>query len=219
MKEQKLLDKALGSPANARSSEMVRLVESFRFHVSVEAITSSSTPKCRDWQRNLTVAQIREALGSFGLGSQEGLRDFALFNLLVRTGLRTVEVARAQVGDLRQESGEVVLWIQGKGRDEKDDFVLLAEGALRPIWGWLAARGKADETAPLFCSLSSRNYGGELTTRSISRIVKEALRRIDLDSSRLTAAFGIRRSRWPSPVEHPSSRFRPWQDIQTHEQR
>jgi len=144
--------------------------------------------KARGYRKDcLTVPQIREALESFDRSSLEGLRDFALFNLLVRTGLRTIEISRAQVGDLRQESGEAVLWIQGKGRDEKDDFVLLTEEALRPIWEWLSACGKVEETAPLFSSLSPRNHGEELTTRSISRIVKETLRRIALDSSRLTA--------------------------------
>ena len=51
MKEQKLLDKALASPANVRFGEMVKLVEGFGFHchVSVEAITSLSTPKYRNW--------------------------------------------------------------------------------------------------------------------------------------------------------------------------
>jgi len=144
--------------------------------------------KTRGYRKDcLTVAQIREALGSFDRSTMEGLRDFALFNLLVRTGLRTVELARALVGDLRQESGEAVLWIQGKGRDEKDDFVLLTEEALRPVREWLSARGKTEDEAPLFCSLSFRNHGGGLTTRSISRIVKDAFRKIDLDSSRLTA--------------------------------
>jgi len=49
VKEQKLLDKALASPANVRFGEMVKLVEGFGFHLSVEAITSLSTPKYRNW--------------------------------------------------------------------------------------------------------------------------------------------------------------------------
>ena len=54
----------------------------------------------------LTVEQIRAALSSFDTATSEGLRDYALFNLLVRTGLRTVEIRRAIVADLRQEGGE-----------------------------------------------------------------------------------------------------------------
>lgn len=131
--------------------------------------------------------QIREALSSTSSGSLEGLRDYALFNLLARTGLRTVEVSRATVGDLRQESGQAVLWIQGKGRDSKDDFVLLLEEALRPLRQYLSARGRLQETDPLFASISDRNAGEPLTPRSISRIVKELLRGVDLDSKRLSA--------------------------------
>ncbi len=135
----------------------------------------------------LTPGQIRQVLDGVDRSTVEGLRDFALLNLLFRTGLRTVEIARAQIADLRQEAGTAVLWIQGKGRDEKDDFVLLVEETLRPLREYLAARGTVSENEPLFVSLSDRNAGQALTTRSLSRIVKEAFLRVGLDDSRLTA--------------------------------
>ena len=135
----------------------------------------------------LTPGQIRQVLDGVDKSTVEGLRDFALLNLLFRTGLRTVEIARAQIADLRQEAGTAVLWIQGKGRDEKDDFVLLVEETLQPLREYLAARGTVSEAEPLFVSLSDRNAGQALTTRSLSRIVKEAFRRVGLDDSRLTA--------------------------------
>lgn len=135
----------------------------------------------------LTPGQIRQVLDGVDRSTVEGLRDFALLNLLFRTGLRTVEIARAQIADLRQEAGTAVLWIQGKGRDEKDDFVLLVEETLRPLREYLAARGAVSENEPLFVSLSDRNAGQALTTRSLSRIVKEAFLRVGLDDSRLTA--------------------------------
>ena len=117
----------------------------------------------------------------------EGLRDYALINLMVRTGLRTIEIARAQVRDLRQDGGEAVLWIQGKGRQAKDEFVLLVNEALNPLREYLAARGEPDQESPLFSSLSDRNAGGPLTTRSIRGIVKKALRRVNLNDRRLSA--------------------------------
>ena len=144
--------------------------------------------KAKGFRRDcLTPSQIREALDSIDETTPEGLRDFALLNLLARTGLRTVEISRALVEDLRQEAGEAVLWVQGKGRDSKDDFVLLVDDTLRPLRDWLASRGPLPDTAPLFCSLSPKNYGQALTTRSISRIAKETFRRIGLDDGRLTA--------------------------------
>jgi integrase/recombinase XerC/integrase/recombinase XerD len=136
---------------------------------------------------SLTPDQLREALEAMERESLEGLRDYAIFNLMARTGLRDIEVSRAQVKDIRQESGQAVLWIQGKGRDSKDDFVLLTEEALKPIRSYLQIRGDIQEDQPLFSSNSDRNNGQALTTRSISRIVKKALRAIGLDDKRLTA--------------------------------
>lgn len=141
----------------------------------------------------LSPEQIRKALETADRSSVSGLRDYAILQLLVRTGLRTIEVSRATIGDLRQEpglkAGEAVLWIQGKGRDEADEFVLLTPETLQPIQEYLEARGKVfcHEQSPLFSSESDRNYAEPLSTRSISRIVKEALRRAGLDDTRLTA--------------------------------
>ena len=139
----------------------------------------------------LTPSQLREALDGMDRDSLEGLRDFAIFNLLARTGLRTIEISRARIEHLRQESGEAVLWIQGKGRDEADEFVLLTDEALRPLRQYLSARAKAmgqpADEEPLFSSCSNRNSGEPLTTRSISRIAKDAMRQAGIDDKRLTA--------------------------------
>ena len=130
----------------------------------------------------LNPQQVQEALAAISQDTLTGLRDYALFNLMVRTALRTVEVTRATVGDLRQEAGEAVLWIQGKGSSSKDDFVLLTEDSQKPINKYLTERGDSlPEEAPLFASHSDRNLGQPLTTRSVSRIVKGALRKVELN--------------------------------------
>lgn len=135
----------------------------------------------------LTVEQIRELLAHIDCSTIRGKRDYALLNLMLRTGLRTIELIRADVGDIRQQSGEAVLWIHGKGRDSKDEFVLLTQDTLKPTYEYLHARGKVDDSDPLFVSVSDRNKNKRLTTRSIRRIVKQHLRGINLDSDRLTA--------------------------------
>ncbi len=135
----------------------------------------------------LSQGQLREALSSMELDTLESMRDYAIFNLMARTGLRAIEVSRALVEDIRMESGQEVLWVQGKGRDAKDDFVILTPEALEPIKNYLRARGAVKKEDPLFCSHSYRNMGDSLTTRSISRIIKQALQRVGLEDSRLTA--------------------------------
>lgn len=135
----------------------------------------------------LSQGQLREALSSMELDTLESMRDYAIFNLMARTGLRAIEVSRALVEDIRMESGQEVLWVQGKGRDAKDDFVILTPEALEPIKNYLRARGAVKKEEALFCSHSYRNTGDALTTRSISRVIKEALKRVGLEDSRLTA--------------------------------
>jgi len=135
----------------------------------------------------LTRDQVKSLLAHLDCSSLKGKRDYALINLLIRTGLRTIEVIRANVADMRQEGGEARLFVHGKGCDDKDDYVVLTPATLNPLMQYLHARGVLDDAAPLFASLSDRNRGSRLTTRSIRRIIKESLRRISLDSNRLTA--------------------------------
>jgi len=139
----------------------------------------------------LSPEEIRRTLKTIDRSTLIGLRDYALFNLLVGTGLRTVEVSRSKVGDIRQEpglqKGERVLWIQGKGRDMADDFVVLTKNVLAPLQEYLKARTRNSQETPLFSSESDRNHMETLSTRTISRIVKDSLRKAGLNSSRLTA--------------------------------
>ena len=135
----------------------------------------------------LTLPQVKELLASIDRRDILGLRDHALITLLTTTGLRTVEAIRADVEDIRQEGGEALLWIQGKGRDTKDEPAVLPAETLKPLYEYLTARGPAKKDAPLFTSLSNRNGGGRLNTRTLRRIIKERLRAIGIDSDRLTA--------------------------------
>jgi len=135
----------------------------------------------------LTLPQAQELLASIDRREILGLRDHALITLLTTTGLRTIEAIRADVGDIRQEGGEALLWIQGKGRDTKDEPAVLPAETLKPLYEYLAARGPAKKDAPLFTSLSNRNGGGRLNTRTLRRIIKDRLRAIGIDSDRLTA--------------------------------
>jgi len=115
------------------------------------------------------------------------LRDYAIINLLLRTGLRTIEVIRANVGDIIFKGSQRVLLIQGKGRDEKDNFVILTDKTYKPIAEYLAIRGKVNDLEPLFYSTSNNSKGERLSTRSISYIAKEGLKAIGLDERSFTA--------------------------------
>jgi integrase/recombinase XerD len=135
-------------------------------------------------------------LKSIDCSNIQGKRDYALINLLVRTGLRLKEVVSANIEDMCEQRGEMLLWIHGKGRASKDEFVLLTQQALAPLHDYLQLRTVRSEKEPLFVSLSDRNYGKRLTMYSFSRIIKWRLRAAGFDSKRITAhslrhTFGV----------------------------
>lgn len=115
------------------------------------------------------------------------LRDYAIVNLILRTGLRTIEVVRADVGDITFKGNRRVLKVWGKGHIEKDDFVVLSEKAYEPIKEYLQTRKAVKSGEPLFTSTSHQNFGGRLTTKTISSICKDGLRAIGLDGKEFTA--------------------------------
>lgn len=118
---------------------------------------------------------------------EKSLRDFAIVNLLLRTGLRTIEVVRADVGDITFKGDKRVLLVWGKGHTEKDSFVVLTDKAYLPIREYLDSRKGVKSGDPLFVSNSRRNGGERLTTRTISGICKEGLREVGLDGKEFTA--------------------------------
>lgn len=119
--------------------------------------------------------------------NSQDLRDRAILTLLLRTGLRTIEVVRANVEDITSKAGTRVLLVHGKGRNEKDQFVILTDTAYQPIADYLATRKSANVGEPLFTSDSNNSKGGRLSTRTVSAIAKRGLRSIGLDSREYTA--------------------------------
>lgn len=134
----------------------------------------------------LTLDQARAVLSDHGSG-EEAARDYAMVNLMARRGLRTIEVSRANVGDIRQMAGQSVLYVQGKGHASKDDFIILGEECLAPIRDYLTQRGHVQDEEPLFASMGNRNHGGRITTRTVSRVVKDAYARQGISDPHITA--------------------------------
>jgi len=183
----------LGLAANTVNSYLVAVkrffayLEGSRLYPDIaKGVKGVKQPKTH-LREALTISQVKEMLNIIDVATVQGKRDFAMINLMARTGLRTIEVVRADVEDIRQQGGEAVLFVQGKGRDSKDEFVILIDAALKPIRRYIRCRKLADQKAPLFVSLSDRNKGKRLTTKTIRESVKNYLRKINIDNSRLCA--------------------------------
>ena len=157
--------------------------EANKFYPNVAKGIKSPKRKQQFKKQPLLPSQATELLNYY---QGKALRDYAIITLLLRTGLRTIEVVRANVEDLTYKGSQRVLLVHGKGRDEKDNFVILTDKTYQPIAEYLKTQ-KRNPSEPLFTSTSNNSKGARLTTRTISQIAKEGLRAIGLDERAFTA--------------------------------
>lgn len=125
-------------------------------------------------------------LNSIDRSSDAGKRDYAMISLCLFCGLRTIELQRANVGNLETLAGENVLYIQHKGHDEADDFHKLPQEVYAAIKDYLNTRGKLSAASPLFAGTGNRNKG-RIAEPTISKIIKQRLINAGYNSRRLTA--------------------------------
>ena len=135
----------------------------------------------------LTGSQARQILNSIDRSTIKGKRDYAMLVTMLTMGLRTIEVTRANIEDIRTKGNTTVLYVQGKGHEEKDDLIRMPQHVEAAIRDYLSVRRANDLSEPLFTSTSNHNADGRMTTRSIRRIVKTAFISAGFDSPRLTA--------------------------------
>ncbi len=151
-------------------------------------------------RQSLTDAEVRRVLAVPDRDTPQGQRDYALLALKAYTGARDIELQRADLEDLRTRAGRLVLYVQGKGREEKDEFIVIAHPAAEEaLYAWLAARG--ERPGALFISLSNHAKGQRLTLRSIRRIVKHAYRLAGVRGAGKTS-HSLRHSAISSAIRH-----------------
>jgi integrase/recombinase XerD len=152
----------------------------FRFLVNTDRLTYNPASEINGVKRSKSKRHKREELTSEEVraviatcqGDQtlEGKRDLAILTLMSYCALRSVEINRANLANLKTEAERMILEVQGKGHTEADEIVIIPrdqEGVLR---AWIACRKGAD--GPLFVSLSNRSSGARLSLRAIRGMVK-----------------------------------------------
>lgn len=119
----------------------------------------------------LTNAEVKRVLAQPDRTTTIGKRDQAILSLMAYTACRTVEIHRADLEDLKTMGDRLVLYVQGKGSELKDEMVVIANPeAVNAIHDWLSARG--NKPGPLFTSLSPRSKDKRLSLRAIRHLVK-----------------------------------------------
>lgn len=113
-------------------------------------------------------------------------RNYAMAYLMLKTGLRTIEVSRARLAHLQEQVPRKMwrLWVHGKGRGSADEYVQVLREVYERIQFYLALRpGPLQVSDPLFATTVCYDRGGNiltpagqpLSTRAINRILTEGL--------------------------------------------
>lgn len=132
----------------------------------------------------LSETQARAMLTAIKGTSLTELRDKAVIALALQTGVRTIEIERANVGDFYpNDDGEgYLLAVTGKGHVEADATVRVVPVVVEMIKSYLAKRAeitKAEITAdePLFISTSRNNskYGNRFSAQSVQKLIKRVM--------------------------------------------
>ena len=134
----------------------------------------------------LTAQEAASLIKSVTGKDLKALRDRAIIALMTTSGLRSIEIVRANYCDIRKIQGGIYLFVQGKGRSDKSESVRIAPQVYSLIQAYLKARGKIASNVPLFVSTSRRNKNARLQTQTISRMVKGNLRDIGIDTPTVT---------------------------------
>lgn len=136
--------------------------------VNIKGAKYSTTPK----KQVLTLEQAQTIYKSL-----TDKKEKALFSLLITTGCRGIEVARAKIEDIQLYNDEVVLWIQCKKHEEKDEYVKLSNQVLVDLKEYIGDR----TSGYIFVSTSNNNNGGGLTTTSLRTTIKKIFNRFGLN--------------------------------------
>jgi len=102
-------------------------------------------------------------------------RDYAIYQLCLRNGLREIELERANVEDISMRDNENILYLQGKFQNEKNTFVVLCPTVMEALNDYLLTRGDYKMSDPLFIGLAYNKPSTRLTTRSIRRVITKFL--------------------------------------------
>ena len=125
---------------------------------------------------------------SIDTSTEQGKRLYAMFLLCISCALRTVEVSRANIEDIKTVGSITYLYVWGKGHDEADAPVELPAEVKAALDAYIAARtDKPTGRSPLFVSTSNRSKGKRIDPKSVSLLLKDLMKRAGYDSDRLTA--------------------------------
>lgn len=114
------------------------------------------------------------------LENVENTREKIIFLLAITCGLRANELVNIRLKDFKMKQDKICLYVLGKGREFKEDFVVIPEKLYDYIQKYIQEYDIIDY---LFVSNSNNNNNGKLTTKTIRLIVKNMFKRVGINGN------------------------------------
>lgn len=108
-------------------------------------------------------------------------RNVAMAYLMLKTGLRTIEVSRAKIEHLQEHvpGDKWKLWVHGKGRACADESVQVLKEVYKRIQTYFTLRPRPlHGSDPLFATTACVDRGGNVVTPAGKRLSQRAIHRI-----------------------------------------
>lgn len=141
-----------------------------------KGVKGSARPQ-RHLRSSLRTDEVKTLIDAIDSASPVGLRDWAMINLMVRCGLSEIEIVRSNVEDIKVKGGKQVIFVQGKSKDKKDEYVILLPEVQQVLERYLKDRAEPKaENEPLFWGVGNRAKGERITTRAIRERVSYYLK-------------------------------------------
>lgn len=111
------------------------------------------------------------------LDNAKDLREKVLFLLAITCGIRANEIVNIRLQDFKEKDGKTCLYLLGKARDYKEDYVIVTNEVLDLIKRYILEYNIYDY---LFVSSSNNNKNGKLTTKTIRLTIKNMFKRVGI---------------------------------------
>ena len=149
------------------------LPKSYAYDIS-EPIKNVSLKTC-DEKKTLTPEEAKKLILYLKLNRKYiwHYRDYALIYLMITTGMRSIEIRRSRIKDIKVIKEKFVLYIQGKGQTSKDDYVKLTPGVKEALNDYLNKRN--DKNPYLFISHSKHSDIKYLSRGFFNGMIKRVL--------------------------------------------
>ena len=120
------------------------------------------------------------------------VRDALLVSLILGSGTRLIELHRANVGDFVRKEEVGLLYLQGKGREAADSFVVLMPEIASLVEQYLSMMKDPSPKQAMFTARKPHK-GSRLSVRGIQKIITGYLKKAGVKRKRVTA-YSLRHS-------------------------